>query len=370
MLRAYLVRNIQISGKIEECTHPFLKVVDQVAGTDQSLEMDSLFLDVAMDIIGSIVLNRSFRMCDRHHATASKQTSFRDAVLTLMEESIRQMTLPPDTLRLRPKFLLRKVDKARLTIDDFLQDCIQTREQEEDNSEYNDLLQILLKAEKDGEITREQLKTQLFTILFAGHESTAHSLSYMLWEISQNNTLQELLAEKAKQVLPNPQDDMTTIGYNSNSTALVELLPWLDRTFSETLRKHPVTSTGVARVVDQDTPIVVGNGLEIPPRTSVSIPPWSLHRNKEIWSNPQQFDPSRFIDTSAIHPHAFQGFSAGPRNCLGSRLARMEALHIMAPLLRRYVVTCKETTEPDDFVTIVRRPRYGIQFQFQKRGKS
>lgn len=368
------VRNIQVSGVLENCTKPFLDVVDSVAAASGAhLDMDALFQDVTMDVIGTIVLNRTFGMCEQWlTGDGGKDSTFQESTKILMQESVRQMSLPPEMLQKRPRFLLRKTQKARLYVDNFLEDCISTRELEGAGKvdQSGDLLQILLEAESNGDMTRDQVKTQLYIFLFAGHETTAHTLSYMLWEISQNSTLQELLHEETVKVLPSMSDDMTAV--NHNACALSEQMPWLDRTFSETLRKHPVTPTGVARMSpESETPNRVGNGLEIPPRTIVSIPSWSLHRNEEYWPDPLQFDPSRFVEAECAkrNTHAFQAFSGGPRNCLGNRLARAESLHVVAPILRRYVVSCDEVDEPDDFVALTRRPRRGIRFQFQRRKK-
>lgn len=147
---------------------------------------------------------------------------------------------------------------------------------------------------------------------------------------------------------------------------IAKRLPLLDRTFRETTRKHPTTATGTVRSVGKKA-LVVGDGLELPPRTRVLMPPWSIHRNEKYWPDPEQFDPDRFDCSNAIEPYSYQAFSGGPRNCIGERLARAETLSLLAPLFRRYEVRCESKKEPADKYSLTRKPRIGIHFTLVSR---
>lgn len=147
--------------------------------------------------------------------------------------------------------------------------------------------------------------------------------------------------------------------------ALVKLLPKLDRTFSETNRKHPAAAMGTSRKVGREA-ITVGDGIELPAQSSVLIPPWTLHRNERFWSDPELFDPSRF-EHAIEEPYAYQPFSGGPRNCIGAKLARAETLSLLGPLLRRYVVHCDTKQVPKDHYSLTRKPRKPVLFNISIR---
>jgi cytochrome P450 len=223
-------------------------------------------------------------------------------------------------------------------------------------------LNILLQAEKEGVITREDLKAQLLAFVFAGYDTTAHTLSFMLYEIAVDEELQTQLFEEVKTAIQDRD------GFPNNPEILSKQLPLLDRVWLETLRLHPSTAAGTTRVVG-DKPIIVGDGLELPPRVTVTMSTYSYHRSSQYWTDPETFDPSRFEleEMRKRDPITMMGFSAGPRNCLGARLARAEAMSVMAALLRRFEVTCVETEEPATFQSLTTRPRNGIRFMFQRR---
>jgi cytochrome P450 family 6 len=280
----------------------------------------------------------------------------------MTNEAIRQMTLPSSFLRLFPPG--PEVEQARVLVDDFLEECVSERIHERENGGANqtDLLNILLDAESNGIIKRDDVKGQLLIFLFAGHETTAHTLSWLLYEVSLNRDLQQALYEEARETLSSRDD------FIMDSNVIEAHLPLLDCVWKETNRKHPAAATGTLRKVG-NVPIVVGNGLELPAKASVLIPPFSLHRNEKYWPHPEVFDPSRFKEgaMASRDPMAFQAFSAGPRNCIGAKLARAEALSVMAVIFRRFKVMCVEKGEIADFCSLTRRPRHGIRFKFATR---
>jgi len=146
---------------------------------------------------------------------------------------------------------------------------------------------------------------------------------------------------------------------------LKQQFPLLDRTFSETNRKHPAAALGSSRSVGKKA-LVVGDGLELPENSVCLMPPWTLHRNERYWPDPETFDPSRF-ETAMDDPYAYQPFSGGPRNCIGIRLARAETLSLFAPLLRRYEIHCDSSREPKDSFSLTRRPRKKVMFRLTPR---
>lgn len=171
---------------------------------------------------------------------------------------------------------------------------------------------------------------------------------------------------EAKLALPNGKYD-----FPWNPNILAHELPLLHKTFLETNRKHPAAAMGTSRSVGKQA-LIVGNGkIKLPPHSTVLLPPWTLHRNERLYPNPETFDPSRFDDDNqhgnSRDMYAFQPFSGGPRNCIGSKLARAEALTLFAPLLRRYEIHCDSKKEPDDHFSLTRRPKNTVMFTLTPR---
>lgn len=105
------------------------------------------------------------------------------------------MVLPGWWLRRRPK--IDQVESARKIIDDFLEDCIATRLADNDikntlqsedgalrKETTTDLLNILIEAEANGDMKHDEVKGQLLQFVFAGFDTLAPTLTYMLWEVS------------------------------------------------------------------------------------------------------------------------------------------------------------------------------------------
>lgn len=349
-----------LAPKIFGVSAPFFDYLETKANNNQRVDMSAAFTAVTMDVIGKVLLGKSFGMCRRLSLEEKKnaEVPFATALHRLTDEAIRQMVLPGWWLRRRPK--LGEVENARKVIDDFLEDCIETRiADHKEGKETTDLLNILLEAETNGAMSHDEVKGQLLQFVFAGFDTLAPTLSYMLWEISQNPKLQDELAAEAKLALPGKYD------LPWSPDILARQLPLMDKTFLETNRKHPAAAMGTSRNVGRKS-LIVGDGIKLPKQSSVLIPPWTLHRNERFYPDSETFDPSRF-DTALQDPYAYQPFSGGPRNCIGSRLARAEALSLFAPLLRRYEFQSKSRREPDDHFSLTRRPRKEVMFTLTPR---
>jgi cytochrome P450/tRNA1(Val) A37 N6-methylase TrmN6 len=357
-----------LAPKFEESSKPFWEILEVSAKTEQELELDYLFTCLTMDTIGLILLGRTFGLLERIRDNREDAIPFQEALNVMAQHSLDEMVygfLPPrlnELLRKTP----RKVLWAKKILNDFLDDCIEQRlANGVDSHKDSNLLNILLEAEQEGVISREALKAQLLLFVFAGYDTTSHTLSFMLYEVATNAALQEQLFQEILAVLPSRKS------FPHETKILVDELPLLNRVWLETLRLHPSTATGVSRVVGESS-IVVGDGLELPAKSVVSISTYAYHRNPNYWEAPETFDPSRWEPDKAESrdPITLMAFSAGPRNCLGSRLARAEALSFMATLLRRFHVRCTITTEPATFQSLTTKPRDGISFSFQCRDEA
>jgi cytochrome P450 len=106
---------------------------------------------------------------------------------------------------------------------------------------------------------------------------------------------------------------------------------------------------------------------DIPRSTNVMVSPWAMHRRRDLWSDPQRFDPDRFLPEreATRHRYAYLPFSAGPRICLGIHFAYLEAPLILATLLRRYRFELLAQDEPEPSATL--RPKHGVRVRVRAR---
>lgn len=188
----------------------------------------------------------------------------------------------------------------------------------------NDFLTLLLKTEGPEGLSRAEIEDNIITFIGAGHETTARALGWTLYLLSKAP------AELAK-VEAEIDARWETLGAPQT---WLDSLPFTRAAFEEALRLYPpAPSINRAPLKDDQW-----GDLKIPAGTSVLIMPWTIHRHRKYWPNPNSFDPSRF------HPHnrdtidrfQYLPFGLGPRVCIGASFALQEAVIALAILLRRF----------------------------------
>ncbi len=222
----------------------------------------------------------------------------------------------------------------------------------------DDLLALLMEStdEETGErMDRQQVLDELLTFTAAGHETTAHGLSWMYYLLSQHPTARERMEEEVDEVLDGrvPTNDD------------VERLPWTRACFEEAMRLYPPV-WHVQRVPIEDD--VVG-GYRIEQGTLIFVSIWSTHRDPKVWENPAGFDPRRFIgDAPKERPRfAYLPFSGGRRICVGQGFAMMNATILAAMIAQRFrfdfIPGAPIVLDP----TVTIRPLHGIPVTIHRR---
>jgi enediyne biosynthesis protein E7 len=178
--------------------------------------------------------------------------------------------------------------------------------------------------EPDAGLRRKRLRDELLTILLAGHETTASTLSWTWFLIDQHPEVSQRLRAEAVEVLGDraPQyEDLYRLRY----TGMV---------IQEAMRLYPPVWGLTRRAVRADR---IG-GYDVPAGSDVMICPYTLHRHPDFWPDPHRFDPERFEPAAAArgHRYAYIPFGAGPRVCVGSHLGVLEATLVAAMVARRF----------------------------------
>ncbi|KAG8852018.1 hypothetical protein FRB96_008936 [Tulasnella sp. 330] len=209
-----------------------------------------------------------------------------------------------------------------------------------------DLLSNLIRA-SDGETTMNSLSARevtgnIYIFLFAGHETTAHSLAFMFGLLALDPEEQGRLHEHIDSVLGDRQE-LTYSDFSSLDRVLA--------TFHEALRLYPPV-VALVKECTADTTIEVGvhdgnhDGLDKDGRrvmimkgATINIHIPGVHHNPRQWKDPAAFNPSRFFEDSYAPKAAFLPFSGGLRSCIGQRFSEVEVVAITTLILRQYKVS-------------------------------
>ncbi|KAI6214408.1 hypothetical protein M3Y94_00264700 [Aphelenchoides besseyi] len=217
-------------------------------------------------------------------------------------------------------------------------------------------LDLMLQLQESEQMTKEQIREEVDTFMFAGHDTTAHALAWFFWAMATNPEIQEKLYE----------DIIEHFGHSDVEfgTNRVKELKLLDQCFKETLRLFtPVPA--IARNIKNE--MKVGDQI-IPAGTSLTIPLILDHRNSRTFENPMKFDPSRFEEEKTIPPYAFSPFSAGLRNCIGQKFATLEAKIVICHVLYNFKLESDLKMEDNKIVfEVVLRPSMGVPVRLVRR---
>ena len=242
---------------------------------------------------------------------AAKLAALREALREFLDITTNpRFLLPllavgPNRLRSIPA-LRRRIDR----VDAAIYREIAERRAAEDVAERDDILSMMIGAShEDGSPMSEEMRDELLTLLVAGHETTATSLAWAVERLTRNpDKLERLRAEVSE-------------GREEYLTATIQ----------ETLRLRPVISIVLRRLTE---PVEIG-GYELPAGISVAPSIYLVHRNPEIYPEPQRFLPERFLDNPP-GTYTWIPFGGGVRRCLGASFAQFEMTVVLKELLKRH----------------------------------
>ena len=195
------------------------------------------------------------------------------------------------------------------------------------SGEHADILGLLLSA-RDAETGRimndEELVSNLYTFMVAGHETSATALGWTLWLLAHDQRSQQRLRDEIQDV----------VGDRDIVAGDVEKLVFGRQVLQEAMRLFP-PAIGVGRAPIEDIQIGPYN---LRAGELAIIASWCVHRHEKLWNAPHAFDPDRFLTERAKDRHrcAYLPFGAGPRICIGMNFAMLEMLVILVMLVRSF----------------------------------
>jgi cytochrome P450 family 110 len=197
------------------------------------------------------------------------------------------------------------------------------------NPDSTDILSLLMSArdEEGNGMSDKELRDELMTLLFAGHETTATAMAWSLyWTHRLSEVREKILAELA------------SLGDSPNPMEIARL-PYLTAVCQETLRIHPVAMLTFPRVVQEPVELL---GYQLQPGNIVMGCIYLTHQREDIYRDRKQFKPERFLERQ-FSPYEFFPFGGGVRRCVGDALALLEMKLVLATILSRYKLTLTET---------------------------
>jgi cytochrome P450 len=223
-----------------------------------------------------------------------------------------------------------------------------------------DLLSLLLDAEdEDGlKLSDQEVRDQMMTLLFAGHDTTTATISFLFYELSRHPDVLARLREERGRVLGERAPTAADLAGDA--------LPYLDMVLDETLRLYPPAWIGPRRAMED----VEVAGVRVPEGAQINYSSYASHRLPSVFEDPEAFVPERFAPerAAALPKGAYIPFGGGSRTCIGMRFGQLEmkaiALRILAdfhlelPGAHRLEIRQTPTLGPKGGLPMtVRRPR-------------
>ncbi|XP_077306435.1 cytochrome P450 4A4-like [Lithobates pipiens] len=221
-----------------------------------------------------------------------------------------------------------------------------------------DFLDILLcaKDENGQGLSNEDLRAEVDTFMFEGHDTTASGISWIFYCMAKYPEHQDKCREEIREVL----GDRDTMELDD-----LAKMPYTTMCIKESLRLYPPVPE-VARELSQ--PVTFCDGRSLPKGAGVLLSIYTMNRCCSVWENPEVFDPLRFSpeNTTKRHSHAFLPFSAGGRNCIGQNFAMNEMKVAVALTLQRFELYPDPRKEPIKTLQLVLKSLNGIHLNLKK----
>jgi cytochrome P450 len=321
------------SGTITQCT-------EQVAAGLRENEVRNIYADImqlTLEIVGKTLLGFDAR-CEGARVSAALE-----GVVAYFEQRLYSpagMVLPYLPLPARTRF-----ERARASLSAIVGQIVQ-RAQREPQGDY--LLAQLAAERFEGEpMSERQLCDEAITLLLAGHETTALTISYSLYALSEYPACELRL-----------RSELETLGTRALSAGDLEQLPYLDAVVRESLRLYPPAWL-LSREVTNAFPLA---GYDMPVGVELVCSPYAIQRDPRFFREPERFLPERWLDTGRAAPprYAYIPFGAGPRSCIGMHFARQEAALVLGTLLQHVRLQVVPGYRLELTPVITMRPRNGL----------
>jgi len=260
-------------------------------------------------------------------ASEEKMNRLKFVISEVQDFLIKEIRVPYKAFWFKISGQVEKHRKLALESDAIIKEIVEERQSS--NVKQNDLLDMLLETryEDTGEaMSIQQLIDEIKILFIAGHETTANALTFTLHLLANHPEIQQKVYEEVMAV-------------ESQTTDVVEQLqkmPYTNAVINESMRLFPPAWITDRENIEDDTLL----GYNIKKGTLIGVSFYELHRNPKYWTNPEGFDPERFLGEQKKQSlQYFYPFGAGPRMCIGLGFALYEMSLTLSYVIKRYTLT-------------------------------
>lgn len=217
-------------------------------------------------------------------------------------------------------------------------------------------LLMAARDEDDQPMTDKQLRDEIANMLMAGYETTALNISWAFHLLGQHRDIQDAIAAEVREKVGD-----RTVTYDD-----LPNLPLVERATIEILRLYP-PAWGIGREAAVDTTI---GDYAVPKGTTIILSSWVTQRSDKYFEDPLTFNPDRWLGDfrKRLPRFAYYPFGGGPRVCIGNRFAMMEAMLMLATIVRRFDIERLMDRPVKPIASVTLRPEGGIWVKLRKRG--
>ena len=327
-----------------ELVAKFLAGWQQHAGSPRSCDVDAEFLNLSQTLAGYYLMGPGFERIEER---------FCRAAITVKEHWPRPPRSVTQLLRRRGDGFSDELAAAVREIDVCMYEYL-AAERQRDFAGAG-LVKLLVDGSRaqNDEFDDRSLRDQLLTVYFAGHETTATSLSWIHYLLHEHPEARRKLRAEVEHVL----------GGRAPTNADLDRLEYTEQVINEALRLYsPIHS--ISRVALTDDTL---GGYHVPAGATIYVSLYATHRLPTVWPDPNRFDPGRFTkDSIERRPRfAFIPFAAGHRNCVGASMAVVELKIAVAMIAQRYELDLAPGQRVDGAAGTTMHPRYGMNMRIR-----
>ncbi|KAF2893765.1 hypothetical protein ILUMI_12410 [Ignelater luminosus] len=347
---------------ILEASNDLIAYIKNIAVKETATETREVAMKFTTDIISSCAFGIS------SHCFLDENATFREASRRVFDWSIgRKIStaayfFAPLLVKLfRLKFL---EPNATQFIYDIFESTI--AEREKSKAYRGDLIDMLIQIRNQNQpgayqFDGKMLAAQATQFFVAGFETTGSTISFSLYELSLNPTVQDRVREEIRTVIKK---------HGGITYEAIQEMDYLNMTVKETLRKYPVLPFIDRRCTKPYN--IPGTDVTIEKDVPIYISLLGLHYDAEYFPNPEKYDPERFtIENKSTRPaDAYIPFGEGPRNCIGARFGELGTKVALIRILAEFEVeVCKKTRIPLKFDPkgFLIAPKNGIDLHFKRK---
>lgn len=282
---------------------------------------------------------------------SNKLQHLNQAIINMVQASITPLHLN------LPFTTYGKGMQGRKVLQAYFSTIIKERRQQPGNDMLSNL--CLATDEAGNTLSDGEIIDHLIFFIMAAHDTTASSLTSLVYELARHQSWQQQLREECRQMSPDTFTDGRSIQLNLDA---LEKTGWV---IKETLRMHPPLIL-IPRRAQTDMQF---ENTHIPAGTHVTVLLYHNHNNSKYWSNPHSFNPGRFsveISEQKKCPHAYAPFGAGQHFCLGHAFADLQMKLVLYHLLKNYTWQLPDHYQPIYTHIPIQHPKDGLRMKFEQ----